>query len=51
MQKLSGELKNTPMDTPLVRCSVNSKVTDEETQSAEDIVLADNTLEVDLPVW
>ena len=47
IEKLSGELKNTPMDTPLVRCNVNPKVTDEETQSAEDKVLTDNNLEVD----
>ena len=52
MQKLSGELKNTPTGTPLALCSVNPKVSREETQSAEDELkntkLTDNNLEVDL---
>ena len=46
MQKLSVKFKNTPRGTPLAPCSVNPKVTDDESQSAEGIVRADNNLEV-----
>jgi hypothetical protein len=51
LQKLSGELKNTPTDAPQVCSSVNPKVSREETQSAEDALkntkLTGNNLEVD----
>jgi len=47
MQKLSEELKNTPTDAPQVCSSVNPKVSRDESQSAEGIVLTDDNLEVD----
>lgn len=48
MQKLSVKLKNTPTDTPLVRCSVSSGVNKVKRPRCQDKVLTDNNLEVDL---
>jgi len=47
MQKLSGELKNTPMDAPQVCSSVNPGLNRDQSLSVQDIVLTDNNPEVD----
>lgn len=44
-QKLSAKLKNTPRNTSLVPCSVNSVLNKEETLSVQNKVLTDNNLE------
>ena len=44
-QQLSVKLKNTPIDTSLVSCSVSSVLNKEETLSVQNIVLADNISE------
>jgi hypothetical protein len=45
MQKFKEKLKNTPEDTSLVLCSVNSQLNKEETLSVENIVLSLNNSE------
>jgi len=45
MQKLSVKLKNTPVNTSLVHCSVSSVLNKEETLSVQNTVLADNISE------
>jgi hypothetical protein len=48
MQKLQGELKNTPRNTSLVPCSVSSGLNKEETLSDQNKVLTCNNSEENL---
>lgn len=48
MQKLSVKLKNTPVDTSLVHCSVSPVLNRDQSLSVRDKVLADNNSEENL---